>query len=334
MAIIKSHKSLFRQFTGTSSSQITFKGSIDTAISNTNGSGLKVYWCWFGENGNTTQQVTNGIYCKNSDGSDFENNKFRYCDKGLQYYMDGGSNNTLVKQNHFYYNNMGLVAAPAQNPNTTSAVGANGSANSLDMTIQCNKFDYNTVGIFGYGNLIAQGNNAANGQAGNTFNYDTDWDWFWDYGTTPNINVYNSAFNGVNNSKPNYYLNGNNINNFAHFTYQTGTSDPACAGFTIQSPFFVDPVSNNNETKNIDVSVFPNPFSNEFNIKITGIDWISNIVICDIYDITGRKIESKRLTNEQSSFVLNESFAQGVYMASIKQNGTLIKKQKLVKTTN
>ncbi len=306
---------------GNSSSQITFKGSIDTAISNTNGSGLKVYWCWFGQSGNTAQQVVNGIYCKESDGSYFRHNKFRYCDLGLQYYHSNGSTSTTAKENHFYHCHLGLVIAPDKDPEP-AAGGSNTGSNSINLTIQCNKFDYNDAGIFGCGNLITQGSTGTN--SGNEFTGNTIFGGVWNssiYFYAPNTDINQGSNAGL-------YINGTLVTAVG-FNPQIVNNSPACYQFSVQAPVFTN--QENTEIQENIVNVYPNPFSKEFIVDIKGIDWEHNIITYELYDVAGRKLENRQLLSEQT-LLQNNNYTSGIYILRIKQNGTKLKELKLVKT--
>ncbi len=109
--------------------------------------------------------------------------------------------------------------------------------------------------------------------------------------------------------------------------------EASCNNYVIEAPIFAQPPSNTFEDINYQIMIFPNPFTNQYTLDIKGIDWEHNIISYELYDITGRKLDSKRLMGEQTVFVLDDSYASGINMARIKQNGTKLKELKLIKAS-
>ncbi len=83
--------------------------------------------------------------------------------------------------------------------------------------------------------------------------------------------------------------------------------------------------TNNYESNNIGVDLFPNPFQNEINFKST-----KPINKVEIYDLLGRKIFEPHFKNENNTVTvdLNKIIQKGTYLIRIvtKDNNTITKK--------
>ena len=77
-----------------------------------------------------------------------------------------------------------------------------------------------------------------------------------------------------------------------------------------------------NNIKHSEISIYSN--SN----KITVINNLDKNISCDIYNITGKKVYSKEITDKNSSFYVN--FTKGIYIIKLYSNNKAIKTQKIV----
>jgi hypothetical protein len=82
-------------------------------------------------------------------------------------------------------------------------------------------------------------------------------------------------------------------------------------------------------TNDMHVSVYPNPYSAAFNLKITGGD-NKNINVM-VYDMNGRLLESRQQLDNTEEIMLGQTYTAGVYIVQVKQ-GDAIKQLKVVKT--
>ncbi|HTM66215.1 MAG TPA: choice-of-anchor L domain-containing protein [Flavipsychrobacter sp.] len=78
----------------------------------------------------------------------------------------------------------------------------------------------------------------------------------------------------------------------------------------------------------MELVVYPNPFKNEFTIRIESNAFDRAEVT--VYDITGRIAQRKLNQDTNTNIVLGTDLAQGVYIIEVK-NGTTVKKVKMVK---
>jgi hypothetical protein len=66
------------------------------------------------------------------------------------------------------------------------------------------------------------------------------------------------------------------------------------------------------------ITAYPNPFNNEFNIVLPKAD-VANI---QLFDINGRLIENRQIQNEYE-ITMGQNLNAGVYLVRVEQNGEM-----------
>ena len=84
------------------------------------------------------------------------------------------------------------------------------------------------------------------------------------------------------------------------------------------------------ENNNLSMQIFPNPFKNEFQIKINENLDIYNSEI-SIYNILGNKINAHIVLANNRLTIDAKSFKSGIYFVELKQNNIFISRQKIIK---
>jgi choice-of-anchor B domain-containing protein len=79
---------------------------------------------------------------------------------------------------------------------------------------------------------------------------------------------------------------------------------------------------------NTSLFVYPNPFNNEINIKVND-NKIKTLKV-EVYEVTGKLIDTKEFKNSQTIKIIN-NYQKGIYFVNIYGNGVLIKTEKLIK---
>jgi len=77
----------------------------------------------------------------------------------------------------------------------------------------------------------------------------------------------------------------------------------------------------------VEVSIYPNPSANDFNINVTGTDKIQQI---ELFDVTGRTIKTISGLNTNSYLVNREGINAGVYFTKITLNNKNIVTKKII----
>lgn len=81
------------------------------------------------------------------------------------------------------------------------------------------------------------------------------------------------------------------------------------------------------------ISAFPNPFENEFSIRIEPKSAISKLQV-EVYNMFGQKVKTLQLQNLTGPFLTKLSLqneANGIYLLSVKENGKQILTKKMIK---
>lgn len=93
--------------------------------------------------------------------------------------------------------------------------------------------------------------------------------------------------------------------------------------------YALNPLSVNEINKNINVSVYPNPFTTQTKINIESSLNISNYNL-SIYNLLGKKVFDKTINNV-NQFILNRNnLKAGIYILNITANNQIIKTEKLI----
>jgi hypothetical protein len=91
--------------------------------------------------------------------------------------------------------------------------------------------------------------------------------------------------------------------------------------------------SDNTAIEGIKTNVYPNPFTNQFNIEFTSA--IERAVVVELFDLIGNKVsEQKEMVSEGSSLVnfSTDELTKGIYLLRVFDlNGNILCKQPIVK---
>ena len=80
------------------------------------------------------------------------------------------------------------------------------------------------------------------------------------------------------------------------------------------------------ETKNANISLYPNPAKNEITINLANS--LNNSMVCSMIDVLGKEVASASIEKGTSSFKLNiESLEKGVYFVNLMDGNTVITKK-------
>lgn len=79
---------------------------------------------------------------------------------------------------------------------------------------------------------------------------------------------------------------------------------------------------------NTDLVIYPNPFSNELNMKVKGEAY--KVLKVEVYEVTGKLIDSQIFKNTLAVRFTN-NYKKGIYFVNVYGDGALIKTQKLIK---
>jgi len=83
-----------------------------------------------------------------------------------------------------------------------------------------------------------------------------------------------------------------------------------------------------NENSNSSIKIFPNPITNQLNISFGDL---SNVELIEVYDITGRKVYSNSLNENNTNLIIDsENWEKGMYIVKAKSESQNISK-KIVK---
>ncbi|SFI42224.1 T9SS type A sorting domain-containing protein [Halpernia frigidisoli] len=108
---------------------------------------------------------------------------------------------------------------------------------------------------------------------------------------------------------------------------QSGSGGSTISG--TQIPFEItSTLGIENDFINLQMSVFPNPVTDKLNLKIDAKN-LQNYSY-ELFDAKGSKIQSKKTLSADSSVEMS-SYPAGLYIFSVKENGTIIKTYKIIK---
>ena len=210
-----------------------------------------------------------GLYFKNSSIVMNHSSILGY-NYGIQYYDTSNysfgnpsGNNGSISECLIDSNRIGLVIADSVNPETS----INSTPyNTKNLTIACNKFYDNAIGILGTGGLIDQGDN--NHDAANDFYNCSDWNMLWKNSTKISY-FFNQSYSNRTNplfitNGPSYNIDGIMVNVSDVDTFGVFPAN-SCFGVWI----FISALNINTES-NQNITIYPNPFDNELLIKNNG----------------------------------------------------------------
>ena len=124
----------------------------------------------------------------------------------------------------------------------------------------------------------------------------------------------------------NYYLENPD---FVRYAYWVVASYGSGANGCIQKSYFNTPNGIIPVTDDVFVDIYPNPATNELNIKISGNKFDDNLKAI-LMDMSGREIVNENLSEGKA--ILNISgFAPGIYMVVLSRNGYRITTKTIVK---
>ena len=284
--------------------------------------------------------ITTGLFMKNIQsstvGSSVAPNSFYYLTNGIEYYsnLSGTPGLNTVTKNLFSNNTFGFVGASDVYPVTGTTSGTSGNSNTplLNVAISCNEFTLNKVGIIGSGNLAPQ--LASSTDAGNFFHRpstnNADWDILWQNGTniTYNYGFYlqpNSSAGGLSLISTyiiNYVVQISSNVNFMYVgtsSCYVGPPDGPTAG-----PFISGIQSQGSDSKVI--SVYPNPSTSTFIVNIPDKGSAQTYTM-EIWDILGKKIDSRTISGTLTTIDANAWSAGAYYLTITDVSGHLFSTQ-------
>jgi type IX secretion system substrate protein len=128
----------------------------------------------------------------------------------------------------------------------------------------------------------------------------------------------------------NYMDNGFDLDpNFMGTTSALGL--PGFVQSNFRSEIACSPSQVNEMNGHASMNIYPNPFSNNFNIQFSEINHPSEIII---YDGIGKKIDEISVPSDQTHLSLGKTWASGIYFLFIKNNSANSEVIKIVKTGN
>jgi hypothetical protein len=80
-----------------------------------------------------------------------------------------------------------------------------------------------------------------------------------------------------------------------------------------------------NNSNNVDLNIFPNPFENSFSVSLNAR---SIPAVIEIYDLQGNQIH--RQLNQQTSFLITKQIAKGIYVLKVTTNDNQVILTKLI----
>lgn len=290
-----------------------------------------------------SDENTVGIYIENTIPNYVSSNKIEGWHSALEVYQYSSHDLITIRDNQFLSNDFGLVIAQEKHPNYCNDLNNCNSDYSYDLniSIDCNEFYFNDVGIFGSGDLIDQ----LEGQtlASNVWwdpsihpNESTqeDWDILW-YNDGNNV-VYNWTFDDQH-SEPNassglnkhdYQLNGLNFpgccsgndisNNDIGGTICSQLSTSAKRSLNI----------NDQAAENLALQVYPNPAKDNLIIEAQEKE---NLAKVRIIDMTGRLVLEKGQLGDNEVEMDIENLSKGAYTVHVTMENGQPNEQKLLK---
>lgn len=112
------------------------------------------------------------------------------------------------------------------------------------------------------------------------------------------------------------------------YTTNTGSNGSIAQG--VQQPFEISVVLGiDNPTINLEIVAYPNPTTDYLNLNVGEQDF--STFNFDLFDITGKVIESKKITNSIETIRM-EQLPNAVYFLRVSNNNKPIKTFKIIKT--
>lgn len=137
-------------------------------------------------------------------------------------------------------------------------------------------------------------------------------EWYWDFGDG----------NRSRDTSPLHTYSKNGVYQVCLIVKNKNGADTLCR------TLYIGVVSNSDPNKNIDFQLFPNPFTSVMIINVN--DYLPTKMLMTLYDLQGKAVLHRRLY--QGSNVIDvEGLNSGVYVVEIKEQGIVVKSEKLVK---
>jgi len=113
------------------------------------------------------------------------------------------------------------------------------------------------------------------------------------------------------------------------YTKQTGTNGNSVAQ-GVQQPFEISVVTGLEEAKGISLSIsaYPNPTTDYLTLKIK--DFELSILHFQLYDMTGKLLQSEKITGNQTSIVMS-NLVPATYFVKVIQGNKEVKTFKIIK---
>ncbi|UPT67550.1 MAG: T9SS type A sorting domain-containing protein [Sphingobacteriales bacterium JAD_PAG50586_3] len=165
----------------------------------------------------------------------------------------------------------------------------------------------------------------------------------WDNNTNQQVTV-GKALSSINTTEPNYTLGNMTINYFdngdpdtlsiiAFSSYralailgnQIPTQEPAPG-----STLFIDDFSilttavDENSANKFDFKMYPNPVRDEVSILCTGHQFVNSPVVVELYDMTGRRVQSINVSQMMSRADVS-GLVSGMYIYAVKTGNSLLR---------
>ena len=83
----------------------------------------------------------------------------------------------------------------------------------------------------------------------------------------------------------------------------------------------------NPDFPNVEIKVYPNPFTETAQIEVTGIDF--KTLNLHVFDMTGRRVRTETFDNSYYEFQRG-NLAQGMYTFTLENEGTIIRTGKII----
>ena len=348
----------------------TIDGAIIQGAFLSSGGGISFTHNSIGAHGSLIHPL-NAVVLTNVTGSTFNDNIIDSTGVrgiGMQFLQNlNGASTSTISGNTFAHNHIGLAIAPFSNPvidpvkTSTTKINNPSPMYTINANITCNAFSNNDVGIAGSGQLMNQG--SSTDDQGNQFyvsgsphknNNDYDIIWRKDPYTGGSYGIiyydYGSAGEDPNGSYPSkpttkYALNydGSSSPYTPHIMGSAGDVDihntasgaNGCYGTAPMQKQGSGIIKSDTSVKTSEPAFvnrfYPNPFTEHFTVEFGDA---SQQYLIDVYDMTGRKVLSRKVENAHQVDIDGSGLAPSTYTLTITAPNGNIEHYKMVKVKN
>lgn len=250
-------------------------------------------------------------------------NNLKYMPVGMVYLHDNPPSgyNSSCRLNVFKGNTVGLYLATDELSYRLygcqagcSSTNSSSTTNSINLSIDCNDFFNNDVGVLGYGKLIDQGSSSTShgNDWGGTSSLDNyHYDVLWGAGVTNWYSNSDAPNSSVTSSAPDYCIS---CTNYGYSDLATNVLTPAA---TTQACTPVPPfMSLDDPADGVSVDLYPNPFSNEVFVDINAPEFGGDMHVT-MYDLQGRIIYSRQNVPSGLLAIPTGSVGKGAYIMKV-----------------